>query len=72
MDIGQMVIHLRKQKSMSRHGWSGPGQYVTLQIPDDQSKMTTEYVYYTTAQGIVTPWFASQSDLLAQDWYIVA
>ena len=28
------------------------------------------YVAMKTAQGNVVPWLASQTDLLAEDWYI--
>ncbi len=55
----------------SRRGWNGPGQFIELQAPDEHSKMTLPYIYITTVKGDRVPWLASQTDLLAQDWYIV-
>lgn len=55
----------------SRRGWNGPGQFIELQAPDEHSKMTRPYIFITTVQGDRVPWLASQTDLLAQDWYLV-
>lgn len=55
----------------SRRGWNGPGQFIELQVPDEHSKMTRPYLFITTVQGDRVPWLASQTDLLANDWYIV-
>jgi hypothetical protein len=55
----------------SRRGWNGPGQFIELQVPDQHSKMTLPYIFITTVQGDRVPWLASQTDLLAKDWYIV-
>jgi len=33
--------------------------------------MTLPYIYMRTVQGDFVPWLASQTDLLAEDWYIV-
>jgi hypothetical protein len=55
----------------SRRGWNGTGQFIELQVPDEHSKMTLPYIFITTIQGHRVPWLASQTDLLADDWYIV-
>lgn len=55
----------------SRRGWNSPGQFIELQIPDEHSKMTLPYIVITTVQGDRVPWLPSQTDLLANDWYIV-
>jgi hypothetical protein len=54
----------------SRRGWNGPGQFIEIQLPDEHSKMTRPYLFITTVQGDRIPWLASQTDLLADDWYI--
>lgn len=72
MTIGQMIIALRRGKSVSRKGWNGPGQKLTLQLPDSHSKMSLPYIYITTVQGDLVPWLASQTDILAEDWYEVS
>lgn len=43
---------------------------IALQRPDIHSKMTLPYIFMVTAQGQKVPWLASQSDILANDWYI--
>ena len=51
-----------------RSGWNGKDMYITLQCPDENSKMTESYIYMKTADGELVPWVASQTDLLAEDW----
>lgn len=58
-------------KRVARAGWNGPGQFVSLQVPDAYSKMTVPYCYITTTQGNRVPWAPSQTDLLASDWEVV-
>ena len=51
-----------------RMGWNGKDMYITLQCPDENSKMTQSYIYMKTADGNLVPWVASQTDLLSEDW----
>ncbi len=69
--IGTAVKEMWLGHEVSRLGWNGPGQFLRMQLPDDESKMTLPYIYIRTVQGDMVPWLASQTDLLAQDWYIV-
>ncbi len=71
MDFGSALIELKMGNHVQRTGWNGPGQYLALQKPDANSKMTLPYIYITTVQGDLVPWLASQSDLLSDDWMIV-
>jgi Protein of unknown function (DUF2829) len=68
MDIGQAVRRLQSGDKIARVGWNGRGQYLELQTPDEDSKMTLPYVYIHTVQGDLVPWLCSQTDLLATDW----
>jgi hypothetical protein len=68
VNIGEALEQLKAGRAVTREGWNGPGQFLTLQVPDDNSKMTRPYVYITTVQGDLVPWLASQTDLLADDW----
>ncbi len=70
-DFGFALRKLRKGEKLTRGGWNGPGQYLMLQVPDENSKMTLGYIYITTVQGDLVPWLASQTDMLAEDWYTV-
>lgn len=62
---------LKSGRRISREGWNGPNQFVTLQRPDKNSKMTLPYIYIKTVQGDFVPWLASQTDLLAEDWIVL-
>lgn len=68
-DFGQALQQLRVGSRVSRFGWNGPGQYIEMQRPDENSKMSLPYLYIKTVQGDLVPWLASQTDLLALDWY---
>ena len=70
MNFGEALNAIKNGLSVSRHGWNGPNQKLTLQIPDENSKMTLPYIYITTVQGDLVPWLASQTDLLKEDWYV--
>ncbi|GAH01409.1 unnamed protein product [marine sediment metagenome] len=56
------------KRSFTRIGWNGKDQYISLQAPDENSKMRLPYIYITLKDGNVVPWVASHSDLLSQDW----
>lgn len=68
MTFGNAIDQLRFGHHVTRVGWNGPGQYLSLQLPDDHSKMTEPYIYIHTVQGGRIPWLASQADMLADDW----
>lgn len=68
MDFGQALNALREGETVSRRGWNGKNQWLGLQVPDADSKMTLPYIYIHTVNGDLVPWLASQTDLLAHDW----
>lgn len=68
-DFGWALRYLHAGKQVSRKGWNGPGQHIGLCIPSEDSDMTLPYIYIWTVQNQMVPWFASQTDLLAEDWY---
>lgn len=81
MNFGQALEVLKAGKSVSRQGWNGKGMFLTLQVPDENSKMTRPYVYMTLPVGSTSqfgevdkdqrvPWLCSQTDLLAEDWVV--
>jgi hypothetical protein len=69
-DFGWAIDQLRLGNRARRAGWNGKGMWLALQVPDEHSKMTLPYIYISTTQGNLVPWFASQSDMLADDWTI--
>ncbi len=70
MNFGTALEALKQGKSVSRIGWNGKNQFLTLQTPDAHSKMTLPYIYITTVQGDRVPWLASQTDILCEDWFV--
>lgn len=69
-DFGYALAWLKSGLKASRAGWNGKDMYLELQIPDEHSKMTLPYVYMKTVQGHLVPWLASQTDMLATDWFV--
>lgn len=68
-DFSAALKAVKEGESISREGWNGKNQSVQLQTPDEHSKMGLPYLYITTVDGKNVPWLASQTDLLADDWY---
>ena len=54
----------------ARVGWNGKDMWISLQVPDKDSKMTLPYIYMKTACGNQVPWLASQTDILSDDWEV--
>lgn len=71
LDFQIALSLLKANVKVRRAGWNGKGMWVHLQNPDMHSKMTLPYIYMKTADDQLVPWFASQADLLADDWEIV-
>jgi len=78
MDFEDALTSLKCGHSVAREGWNGKGLWLTLQMPDEHSKMTLPYVYLNypsdapNTPGARVPWLPSQTDLLAEDWEIVS
>ena len=77
MNFGIALETLKANGKVSRRGWNGKGLWLELQRPDAHSKMTLPYIYINypmdaqNTPGARVPWFASQTDVLAEDWIIV-
>ena len=78
MDFCYALNALREGKRVARKGWNGKGMWLQLQVPDENSKMTLPYIYIeypvghpAYPNGSRVPWLGSQTDLLAEDYFIV-
>lgn len=71
MEFGGALVCLRTRRKVARRGWNGRAQWLQIQSPDENSKMSLPYVFIRTVQGDLVPWVASQTDLLATDWFCV-
>ena len=65
MDFGAALNALKCGQKISRMGWNGTGMWLEFLVPDEM------YIYMNNVQGDLVPWLASQTDLLAEDWYLV-
>ena len=78
MDFGTALNELKAGNKVQRDGWNGKGLWLELQRPDEHSKMTLPYLYLNypndaqNTPGARVPWLASQTDMLAEDWKLVA
>lgn len=85
MNFGLAIEAAKQGKKVARAGWNGKGMFLYY-VPAAAYPPSTEvakkafggenvpygaYVAMKTAQGNVVPWLASQTDMLADDWYIV-
>ena len=83
-DFGRALNILKDGGKVQRAGWNGKGLWLELQRPDAHSKMTLPYIFMsypstpasdaapTNHINARVPWLASQTDMLAEDWRIVA
>ena len=78
LSFGDALSQLKKGERVARNGWNGKSMWLQMQVPDAHSKMTLPYIYieypnghpaYPTGSRV--PWLASQTDMLAEDWFVV-
>jgi hypothetical protein len=78
LTFGDALHYLKLGKKVARSGWNGSGLWLEVQVPDANSKMTLPYIFISypddakTTPGARCPWLASQTDLMAQDWKVLA
>lgn len=72
LTFSEALVLLLSGKRIARSGWNGKGMFLSLQIPDENSKMQQPYIFMSPVDGKLVPWVASHADLLTQDWYEVA
>ena len=76
--FGWAIEQLKAGNRVARTGWNGKGMWLELQSPGEHSEMTLPYLYLNypqnakTTPGARVPWLASQTDVLADDWELVA
>ena len=87
LSFGLALIALKQGKKVARAGWNGKDMFLFL-VPGSTFKVNrapllgiypegTEINYHAhidmkTADDKVVPWLASQTDVLADDWYVLA
>ena len=80
MDFGDAIRALKQGKRVARQGWNGKGMWLVLLYPESDMHRSPAGTYpmlkcigIKTADNLVQPgWLASQTDMLAEDWSLVA
>ncbi len=86
MTFSKALEHVKSGSKVARAGWNGKGMFIFL-VPGSTFKVNrppllgiypegTEINYHShidmrTADGMIVPWLASQTDMLANDWEIL-
>ena len=68
MNFGQALEILKAGHLVTREGWNGKGMWIGIQRVESHSRMQHTYIYMCPADGMLVPWLASQTDMLAEDW----
>ena len=61
MDFGQALWNLKNGNKVRRKGWNGKGIFI------DSTGLQTDNI---NAPKNRAPWFASQTDMLSDDWEV--
>ena len=86
MNFGEALDLIKSGEKVAREGWNGKNMFVFLvpgsvfQVnrppllgiyPEGTTINYHAHIDMRTADGMVVPWLASQSDLLSEDWVLV-
>ena len=84
LDFGTAIDAVKNGQRVARSGWNGKGMYVflaevtefntdaNLSEFENQDVEVGDILVLCTAQKTLQPgWLATQSDMLAEDWYIL-
>lgn len=77
MTFGDAVEALKAGHTVQRQGWNGKGMYLrfisnwTFTNSIDDNKDLLPFIAMKTVDDKFVPWFASQTDILAEDWSVV-
>lgn len=78
-DFGEAIRRMKNGARVARKGWNGKGMFVMhcsvdgkdYTLSDGMAVTRRDYLYMKAADNTVVPWVASQTDILAEDWYEV-
>jgi hypothetical protein len=76
LDFGGAVSALKMGRRVYREGWNGKGMWLGLvkeiTLTSVENGKPLPWIGMKTADDHFVPWTASQTDMLAEDWRIVA
>ncbi len=70
-DFGHALECLRGGLQVARVGWNGKGQMLHIVEADRLGAVDVPCICICTVEGLVVPWVASHTDVLAEDWHTV-
>lgn len=68
--FGDAYKFLERGFCVTKKSWHNSGMFLTMQFPDEHSKMTAPYVYITIDGEYRVPWHPSQADMSEKDWIL--
>ena len=68
LTFGQAIVAMKKGKGVRLPKWS-PDVFISIQSPDENSKMTAPYFYVTSRFGLV-PWIPTMIEMFSEEWAI--
>jgi len=83
MNFSQALVEVKKGSKVKRKGWNGKGMFIFLVIgstfkvnrppllgiyPEGTEINYHAHIDMKTVDGMIVPWVASQTDVLADDW----
>lgn len=87
MNFGEALALVKIGQKVSREGWNGKGMFIFL-VPGSTFEVNRApllgiypagtvinyhgHIDMKTADNMIVPWLASQTDILAEDWGYVA
>lgn len=71
MDFGSAIATLKSGGRVSRKGWNGKDMWLYLRTEHELPPGWLPYIAMVTVSGHRVPWLASQTDVLAEDWFLV-
>lgn len=72
MSFGLAIEAMKKGWRVARTGWNGKGMYAYLIPEHGVNPVCLPYIAMKTVDGKIVPWLASQTDMLADDWFMVS
>lgn len=72
MSFGHAIEAMKRGSHVKRLGWNGKDQYIFICDPEVHSIVSVQFICIRTQSKQFGPWLASQCDMLAEDWQVVA
>lgn len=70
VSFSSALLECKAGRRIAREGWNGKRMWVRLITPNGPNcELHLPYLQMKTADGKFVPWLASQTDILADDWF---